>query len=158
MKEFIEQLKLYKEFIFTIVAIVGGCLLVMNYFATKEALMTTQKTLNDALMTTQHTLNNLINERECWLNNRITISEVGAAIANLERERLEKTRLKIDLSSQTQTQLSPTNELYRKEQLDQISKDFQRIDEELKAYRITSKVASESLFHGACTKLREGSR
>ena len=147
MKEFIEQLKLYKEFIFTIVAIVGGCLLVMNYFATKEA-----------LMTTQHTLNNLINERECWLNNRITISEVGAAIANLERERLEKTRLKIDLSSQTQTQLSPTNELYRKEQLDQISKDFQRIDEELKAYRITSKVASESLFHGACTKLREGSR
>jgi hypothetical protein len=144
VKEFIEQLKLYKDFIFTIGAIVGASLLIVNYFATKEALLSTQTALNG-----------LINERECWLNNRITVSEVAAAIANLERERLEKTRLKIDLSFQSQAQPSSANELYKKEQLDQIARDFQRIDEDLKAYRITSKVASENIFSGACAKLRE---
>jgi predicted nucleic acid-binding protein len=144
VKEFIEQVKLYKEYVLTIAAIVGGISLLMNYFAT-----------NEELMTTKQTLNRLINERECWLSSRITISEVAAAIANLERERLEKTRLKIDLSSQAQTQLSPVNELYKKEQLDQISKDFQRIDEELKAYRVTSKIASDNLFNGTCRILKE---
>jgi predicted nucleic acid-binding protein len=131
VKEFIEQVKLYKEYVLTIAAIVGGISLLMNYFAT-----------NEELMTTKQTLNRLINERECWLSSRITISEVAAAIANLERERLEKTRLKIDLSSQAQTQLSPVNELYKKEQLDQISKDFQRI-------------ASDNLFNGTCRILKE---
>ena len=86
MKEFIEQLKLYKEYVILIVAIVGGCLFVINYFATKDALANTTKTLN-----------RLIDERECWLNNRITAAEISAGIGHLEREKIQKTSLKLDL-------------------------------------------------------------
>lgn len=144
MKEFIEQLKLYKEYIIMIVVIVSGCLFVINYFATKEALTTTRKSLSL-----------LIDQRECWLKNRIMTVDMSASIANLERERLEKTRAKIELAFKSPASLSHVDRMYKQEQLEQISKDFQRIDEELKAYRNRSREASEKLSEGTCLKLTE---
>jgi hypothetical protein len=147
MKEFVEQLKLYKEYVLTVIALVGGCLFVANYFATKEA-----------LSSTQNALNRLVEERECWLNNRITISEVRAAVANLEKERLEKQRLKFDLLHRDNRSVSDVERLYAKEQLDQYGRDFKRIDEELDAYRITSKIAADNLTNGMCNKPTGGQR
>ena len=60
MKEFIELLKLYREYVITMALVVSGCLFVITYFAAKEALTTTQKTLSK-----------VIEERQCWMNNRI---------------------------------------------------------------------------------------
>ena len=142
-----EQLKLYKEYVLTIVALVTGCLFVLNYFATKEA-----------LTTTQNALNRIVDERECWLNHRITISEVSAAIANLEKERLEKIRMKIDLVAKQKGDPKTAEQMYMREQLDQIAKDFLRIDEDLKAFRITAKIAGENLFNRACAKLGEAKK
>lgn len=95
----------------------------------------------------------VINARECLLNNRIIISKVSPASASLERERLEKMKNKIDSSSQSQARLSPVSEMYNKELLDQISKDFHRIDDDLKAYRMKSRTANENLSKGSCMKL-----
>lgn len=144
MREFMEQLKLYKEYVLIIVALVGGCLFVINYFATKEA-----------LSNSQNTLNRLLDERECWLSHRITVSEVSAAIATLEKERLEKVRLKIELISKPIANAESSEALYKNEQLDQIAKDFLRIDEDLKGFRATARFANESMSNRACSKIPE---
>jgi hypothetical protein len=89
------------------------------------------------------------------LNNRITVSEVSAALANLEKERLEKIKMKLDIAYRQNARISRVDKMYNEELLEQLAKDFQRIDEELKAYRITARVVSENLMSGACTKLAE---
>jgi len=79
LKEFVEQLKVYKEFLAIVVGLVAAALFVVNYFATKDALEDARKKL-DALIT----------QRECELSNRITIAESSASISRLEKEKLEK--------------------------------------------------------------------
>lgn len=144
MKEFIEHLKLYKEYVITMIALVGGCVFIASYFATKEALTTSKQDMISE-----------INMRECWLNNRITVSEVAAAISALEKELLEKRRLRMDLTLRPEKSLEPAEKLYNKEMMEQIGKDFLRIDEELKAYRITAKVAAGNLMNASCNKILE---
>lgn len=143
MKEFIEQLKLYREYILIMVALVSGCLFIINYFATK-----------DALTSTQNELNALIAEGNCVLNYRVNQSEVSAAIANLEKERLEKLKLRVDLTRQSQDRLSSTEKLYNEEQLKQITKDFERIEKDLDGYRTTARVITEHMMNQACSKLK----
>lgn len=147
MKEFIEQLKLYKEYVLITVGIVAGSLFLVSYFATKEA-----------LASSENAMSRLIDERECLLNNRIAITEVSAALANLEKERLEKTRMKIDITYRQQAKMSPVDKLYNKELLEQLAKDFQRIDEEIKANRLTARVVGDNLKNGGCTRLREAKK
>ena len=144
MKEFMARTKPYRDFLLFIVVLASIGLGVLKYFATNEALTLAETSLNTR-----------IEDRHCRLSDRITITQAGVEIAHLERERLEKTRLKIDLTSQTQTGLSPTDNFYRKEQLDQISKDFQRIDDELKGQRSTLKASRDRVDNAACEKDRK---
>ena len=141
MKEFIEQLKLYREYILIIVALVSGCLFIANYFATK-----------DALTKTQSELNSLIAEGNCSLNYRVNQSEVNAAIANLEKERLEKMNLRVELTMRSKGGLSQMEKLYNDEQLLQVTKDFERINQDLTAYHTTSRTITDHLMNRACDK------
>jgi hypothetical protein len=86
LKEFVEQLKLYKELLAIVAAGVVGSLFVVSYFATKEA-------LDDA----HQRLDALITQRECELSSRITIAESSVVISRLEKEKLENTIHKKEL-------------------------------------------------------------
>jgi hypothetical protein len=154
MKEFIEQLKPYKEYVLLIIGIVGGCLFVINYFATKEALANTTDALNKALANSQATLNRLIEERECWLNNRITVAEVSAGIGHLEREKIQKTSLKLDLLAKVRKDEKTPTQLAINEQLGEIVQDMKRIDEDLKNFRFTQQQLNVTLYDRTCSKLK----
>jgi hypothetical protein len=79
LKEFVEQLKLYKELITIVAAGVAGAFYVAGYFATKDALTDTRKKLDSS-----------IQQSECAMGIRITIAESTVTISGLEKQKLEK--------------------------------------------------------------------
>lgn len=139
MKEFIEQLKLYKEFILVIIGLVTGSIFIATYFATKDALTQAQKQLND-----------LIAERECQLGNRITIAEAGITLASLEREQIEKLRDKIDAQEELGKRSSAIEKKYIKEKIERIAADLTRLDVEIRTSREQRKQANDLLVRNAC--------
>ncbi|MDB5838546.1 MAG: hypothetical protein JWQ23_498 [Herminiimonas sp.] len=139
MKEFIEQLKQYKELVAMVASIIFFAFFIANYFATNSALEEAKAQIE------------LLNaERECRLGNRITVAESNSAIAALEREQIEKMREKIEVQSTAARKANSIEETFARERLEKIAADLGRIDGDLKSLRSQSKQANEYLIRNAC--------
>jgi hypothetical protein len=139
MKEFIEQLKQYKEFVFIIIAIVSGVFFVANYFATKEALSQTEKKLDKIQI-----------ERDCRLDNRVAVAEASATISELEREQIEKMRERIQLQQET-TSKDPVSRQLAEERLQKLVTGINQLEHELDRQRNVKTIANDILIKNACT-------
>jgi hypothetical protein len=140
MKEFIEQLKQYKEFIVIIVAIVSGIFFVLNYFATKEALDQTERKLDQMQV-----------ERNCRLDKRVAVAEASAAIAALEREQIEKMSEKIELEKKSAASKSSVDRQVAEMRLQKITIGITQLERDLDRHRNVRTIATDMLVKNACT-------
>jgi hypothetical protein len=140
MKEFLEQVKQYKEFIFIIVAIVSGVFFVMNYFATKEALNQTERKLDKLQV-----------ERDCRLDKRVAVAEASAAIAALERDQIEKMREKIEIEQAASKSKNPLDQQIAEMRLQKITVGINQLERDLDRHRDERSIATDILVKNACT-------
>ena len=141
MKEFIEQLKLYKELVAIVISVVGGAFFVLGYFATKSALDETREQLNL-----------LVAEKECWLSNRVSALEAGTEIARLERDQLEKLQDKTQLSERLGRSSGQAEKLFLQGRLEKLQVDLDTIAGEIAKLRGTIRQADQALIRSECAR------
>ena len=144
LKEFVDQIKPYKELAAIVVALVTGALFIANYFATKDALEDARKKL-DALIT----------QRECELSNRITIAESSARISTLEKQKLEKSLDRKELVISTIPKAPRHIQLILTQRVSELGETMSMLDRDISAERTITAEAKRAYEKHECSGKQE---
>ena len=151
MKEFVEQLKLYKEFIAIMAAVIGGSLFIANYFATKDALEKAKDQLAAEVGRNRRELAALVDERGCHLEHRITVADSNAQLVRFERDRIARSHEKITLQGKTGSHIDAAELAYTKERLEQITSELGDIEHEIDGLKTEIKQATKHIDAQTCS-------
>jgi hypothetical protein len=142
LKEFVDTVKLHKEYVLFTGGLVIAVSFVMNYFATREALDGAQKKL-DALIT----------QRECELSNRIAVAELTLVISRLDRERLETASQRKELVA-THREAPPRVKPVLQEQITALESKIKELGEEIAVEKKAAAQARDVLKGRECASKR----
>ena len=151
MKEFVEQLKLYKEFIAIMAAVIGGSLFIANYFATKDALKEAKDQLAAEVGRNRRELAALVDERGCHLEHRITVADSNAQLVRFERDRIARSHEKITLQGKTGSHIDAAELAYTKERLEQIASELGDIEHKINDLNADINQATKHIGAQSCS-------
>ena len=151
MKEFVEQLKLYKEFIAIMAAVIGGSLFIANYFATKDALEKAKDQLAAEVGRNRRELAALVDERGCHLEHRITVADSNAQLVRFERDRIARSHEKITLQGKPGSHIDAAELAYNKERLEQIASELGDIEHKINDLNADINQATKHIGAQSCS-------
>ena len=151
MKEFVEQLKLYKEFIAIMAVVIGGSLFIANYFATKDALEKAKDQLAAEVGRNRRELAALVDERGCHLEHRITVADSNAQLVRFERDRIARSHEKITLQGKTGSHIDAAELAYTKERLEQIASELGDIEHKINDLNADINQATKHIGAQSCS-------
>ena len=151
MKEFVDQLKLYKEFIAIMAAVIGGSLFIANYFATKDALEKAKDQLAAEVGRNKRELAALVDERGCHLGHRITVADSNAQLVRFERDRIARSHEKITLQGKTGSHIDAAELAYNKERLEQIASELGDIEHKINDLNADINQATKHIGAQSCS-------